>query len=128
MQRLKFHPAWERQMDPSMQVEIEEKFHQTLNERDMFVPLYHALNHQGDYLLTILIHNRTDESMDLSSFALTISDTKTLAEQEGFPTAEWSIEPHTSSPWTFIFSSQNHWVSDVEKIRISELQILPINR
>ncbi|MBR7553441.1 SLAP domain-containing protein [Allobacillus sp. GCM10007491] len=109
MQQLQYHSAWIKQVDSTLDQQIQKAFIQTReNEDQIIVPLRQAINHKGDYLLTVLLHNREQQILNLSTVHLSVSSLYFQANQQHFSSAEWSVEPMTSAPWTFIFSESNY--------------------
>ncbi|MFC0015709.1 MULTISPECIES: SLAP domain-containing protein [Allobacillus] len=109
MQQLLYHSAWNKQVDSTLDQQIQKAYIQTRDDEDqVIVPLRQAVNHKGDYLLTVLLHNRKQQTLNLSTVHLSVSSPNFKANQQQFSSAEWSIAPMTSAPWTFIFSQANY--------------------
>ncbi|MFC4559791.1 SLAP domain-containing protein [Virgibacillus kekensis] len=105
MQKLKFHPAWERTLSAKDRTQIESIFQDSKlssEEQIQFTPVWQATNYKKELLITVLIHNtgKTAFTFDNQKMAYT-QNGETIAESTF--TLPVSIHEQTSMPWTFIF-------------------------
>ncbi len=125
LQQLLYHPAWKKQVDSGLDQQIQETFLQTRDDQEkVIIPIRQAINHNGDYLLTVLFHNRTQQAIHLSNIHLSVSSPYFQAVQHQFPTTEWYVEPQTSSPWTFIFREMNYSGELADDVRDLQIEFI----
>ena len=68
--------------------------------------LWEAINHKGERLVTVLIHNREDTPLPFQDTAITYyNEDKQIAA--GTFNLPLEIPGKTSMPWTFIFTPAN---------------------
>ncbi|WP_188207190.1 SLAP domain-containing protein [Alkalibacillus aidingensis] len=100
MQKLVFESKWEQTISEQDRQKIESTFNKINipNHQVRLTPLWQAVNHKGELLVTTLIHNSTNQS-------LSFNNTKVQYDNrvEALFTLPISIDPQTSMPWTFIF-------------------------
>ena len=94
------------------------------DQEKVIIPIRQAINHNGDYLLTVLFHNRTQQAIHLSNIHLSVSSPYFQAVQHQFPTTEWYVEPQTSSPWTFIFREMNYSGELADDVRDLQIEFI----
>lgn len=107
MQKLTFEQAWDKTISLKDREKIHEVFlatNQKKNETIKFIPLWQAKNHKGELLVTVLIHNFSEQSLAFHNNKLhyLTSNNEIIAEHT-FSHASLMLEPETSMPWTFIF-------------------------
>lgn len=110
MQTLQFEPAWEKTIATKDRIMIEKVFQKEVAPVDaaMFISfLKKAINHQGHLLVTVLIHNQTEVALQLKHTLIAYHEQE-QAVATGIFTLPFDIPPHTTMPWTFIFTEQNH--------------------
>ncbi|MBM7570760.1 SLAP domain-containing protein [Aquibacillus albus] len=110
MQQLQFESSWKKTISPKDQQHIEQVFletKQTEENRINFTALWEAKNHKGDLLVTVLIHNPTeDAAIFLSKRLQYVKDDEVIATHT-FTLPSLVVEQHTSMPWTFIFPNES---------------------
>lgn len=107
MQTLYFESAWDKTIAPDDREKITKHFKSLQAKNDITLSfLWEAINHRGERLVTVLIHNTTDLAL---SFKDTVVAFRTGDSQiaAGAFTLPLEIPPQTSMPWTFIFSPSN---------------------
>src|SRR5690625_2803213 len=109
MQKLQFESAWDKTIAPKDRRQISDIFHScatSLNIGVHFSFLWEAENHKNELLVTALIHNYNDTSLQIKNAIITYQ-----IEQEKLATGIFNVHPiipgNTSMTCTFIFSSQN---------------------
>lgn len=108
MQKLTFHPAWEKTIAAEDRERITLSFEAMdfgySNKEIEFTSLSQAKNHRGDLLVIVLIHNTSqqDHTIHDEKISYEVKNTS-LAEHTFF--LPFTIKKHTSMPWTFIFPS-----------------------
>lgn len=67
MQNLVFEEAWDKTISNQDRYEIERAFQQSMIPQNelLCTPLWRAINHKGDLLVTVLIHNGTKEDFSI---------------------------------------------------------------
>lgn len=105
MLNLKFEQAWEKTISEQDRLYIERFVtnHPIHGYSVRFSPLWRAMNHKGDLLLTAIIHNPTEGGIPINNMQFQyLSNGESLAEHT-FTITSLIIEPKTCMPWTFIF-------------------------
>lgn len=107
MQTLYFEEAWERTVSRQDREKIKKHFAAAQLGNEVAISfLWEAINHHNDKLVTALIHNPTETSLEINqmpiSFMLLNGERVTNLFQLPVP-----IPANTSMPWTFIFNKQN---------------------
>lgn len=105
MQKLILDPTWESTLSPADCEMIQEKFNRTVNEveRLVAVPIWRAVNHKGELLITALIHNRTSEKITFMNQQVAYIEEGNEMASCIFTIKRLVIGAHCSMPWTFIF-------------------------
>ncbi|MFB4169935.1 SLAP domain-containing protein [Virgibacillus sp. JSM 102003] len=106
MQRLTFHPSWDKGLSDDDREWINHIFQETRisNQCNIeFTPLWDALNHKGDLLVTVLVHNTGEKNFFFDNHDLIYSVNNQTMAEHCFMLPNFIIEPTTSMPWTFIF-------------------------
>ncbi len=105
IQKLYFEPAWERTISEQHRTQITNIFKQIKIEKVVHgtaTYLWHAYNHQGNLLVTVLLHNSSDKAIHFKHKLV-----RCLSGEEEIAVQTFSIPsempPYTSMPWTFIF-------------------------
>ncbi|QDP39909.1 SLAP domain-containing protein [Radiobacillus deserti] len=115
MQKLVFEDKWEKTIAEEDRLRIQEIFANLQSEQKdglFFIPIRQAVNHRDDLLVSVLIHNATNEPITFEEKNVKyLEDCKVMGEY--FFTLPVRIEAYTSMPWTFIFpkSALNNYVS-----------------
>lgn len=109
MQKLQFESAWDKTIAPQDRKQVIDAFQQitTDTKKGVFITfLWKAENHKNELLVTALIHNYDDTSLQMNHTVIAYQ-----IEQENIITNTFNVKPvipgNTSMPWTFIFSSLN---------------------
>ena len=106
MQQLQFDSSWDKALAAEDRQNIERIFHETkhLNSAGiLFSPIREAINHKGELLVTVLVHNFTDNPLSFTNLRLLYSVLgKTIADNT-FTLPALEIPSQVSMPWTFIF-------------------------
>lgn len=109
MQTLYFEPAWDKTIAPADREKIVNHFNSQVTQLENgihFLFLWEAFNHQGERLVTALIHNREDMPFRIQDTTIAFfKRNKQIAN--GLFHIPCEIQGKTSMPWTFIFSSIN---------------------
>ncbi|WP_163538608.1 SLAP domain-containing protein [Gracilibacillus sp. YIM 98692] len=124
MQRLVFEKKWEYTISANDKLQIQQLFKKTSSNPeqksiDMY-PIRFALNHRRDLLATMLIHNFTDQSINLSNMEISICYDKFEIAHHSFQEGRLRLQANTSMPWTFIFpeGSYDDFPSQTDSIAI----------
>ena len=122
MQKLQFEPAWDRTIADKDRKWIEHMFKEHLINKENgghFTFLREAINHKGELLVTVLIHNFDESPLSLKSTIISYEDEK--QEIIGTFDVPYEIPGKTSIPWTFIFPSSSSTKSapDYKLTRVS---------
>jgi len=106
MQQLKFEPSWDKALSSKDRIMFQQLFKETsVSDANLtqLVPVWHASNYKGELLITVLIHNFTNQTLSFHNTKLSyIENGKSVAEHT-FTHSSLIIEPGVSMPWTFIF-------------------------
>lgn len=119
MQELVFHPAWERTISKQDRIKIEEIFtetYQSINNDYKIIPIWQAVNHHGDFLITTLIHNKTDHALTFQNAQIEYVFGDETVATDTFTIPDLIIKAGTSMPWTFIFQSEQWKEFDLDYI------------
>jgi SLAP domain-containing protein len=106
MQMLRFESSWDKTLSDKDRVIIQQLFLETSrfnNESIQFVPLWQAINHKGDLLVTVLIHNFTKHVRLFQDNKMHYLENNKIVAEHIFTLPSLIIESKTSMPWTFIF-------------------------
>jgi len=106
MQQLQFEASWDKALAAEDRQTIEKIFNETkdINRVNiLFSPLREAINHKGELLVTVLVHNFTDHQLDFTNTKLVYSIHGEVIAENIFTLRALSIPAFTSMPWTFIF-------------------------
>ena len=107
MQTLYFEPAWDKTIAPADREKIIAHFQSRHLENDIQLSfLWEAINHKGERLVTVLIHNTEDTSLPLQDTVIAYcKEGKQITT--GIFNLPLVIPRKTSMPWTFIFTPAN---------------------
>ncbi|WP_077358338.1 SLAP domain-containing protein [Virgibacillus halodenitrificans] len=109
MQTLIFETAWDKTIAPRDREQIEALFIETkdlFNEGIHFIPIRQAVNHRGDLLISVLIHNFSQEDYLFDKKTLQYKWEEKIIASHTFTLPFHIIKHHTSMPWTFIFPKE----------------------
>lgn len=99
--QLLFEQTWADAIAPIDRQAITQLFEQTKDSQERFSHYKTATNHHGHTLITLLIHNRSDQT-------LTFNHTEVAFENhvDFFTIPKLIIPPKTSTPWCFIYKNK----------------------
>lgn len=108
MQSLVWQEKWATTLSKQDRREIEGIFSQSVRHLHKgmvnFTPIWQAKNHRNDLLISVVIHNTTEDRFALQNTPIAyIAENETTLAQHTFTTNQIVVEPNTSMPWTFIF-------------------------
>lgn len=106
MQQLKFEPSWDKALSSKDRNMFQEVFAKTCvhdTNRTQLVPVWHASNYKGELLITVLIHNFTNQTLTFHNTTLRYIEEDNVAAEHIFTHPSLIIESEVSMPWTFIF-------------------------
>lgn len=103
-QQLFFEQAWERTIAFIDRQEITKRFHeQPINNKRSLQFIKKAYNHKNHLLITVIIHNQTEQALEINHTKVTcMKDDRQVAT--GTFRLPCNIPAYHSMPWTFIFS------------------------
>ncbi|MBB6453166.1 SLAP domain-containing protein [Salirhabdus euzebyi] len=113
MQKLQLESSWDKTLSPRDRDEIEQAFSRvTLSGADIqFTPLWQAMNHKGQLLVTVLVHNTRKEGFTFTNSKLHYKENGVTAAKHTFTIPALCIGAETTMPWTFIFPVESLTVS-----------------
>ncbi|MEH6949512.1 SLAP domain-containing protein [Bacillus sp. JJ634] len=106
MQKLQFEPSWDKTLSLKDRKRIEEIHSETSlsNPANMqLTPLWQATNHKGELLITVLVHNFSQQVLLFHNKKLRYIENKEIIAEHIFILPSLVIQRETSMPWTFIF-------------------------
>lgn len=125
LQQLLYHPAWKKQVDSGLDQQIQETFLQTRDDQEkVIIPIRQAINHNGDYLLTVLFHNRTQQAIHLSNILYPSLLHTSKRYNINFRQLSGMLSLQTSSPWTFIFREMNYSGELADDVRDLQIEFI----
>lgn len=110
MQQLQFESAWDKTIADQDRKRIERIFAETNFHQDQDItlaPATVAKNHKGQLLVTVLIHNFTNESYAFHGKTLQYKEKNQIKGEHTFDSPTLTIAEQTSMPWTFIFPADS---------------------
>ena len=105
VQQLYFHPSWDKTISEQDRLAIEQLFDETYTQVDDTVtsPVFRtAVNHKGELLVTVLVHNFTHRALRFSKRDILLINGDEVHEQT-VSIADFTVPAFTSMPWTFMF-------------------------
>ncbi|MER2260519.1 MAG: SLAP domain-containing protein [Psychrobacillus sp.] len=106
MQQLKFEASWDKAIAKRDRLYIEKVFEETkksLSNNIVFTPIKEAINHKNELLVTVLVHNFTEQSLSFQKTRICyLIEEDTIAKND-FTIPAFVVPSKTSMPWTFIF-------------------------
>ncbi|MFC0186898.1 SLAP domain-containing protein [Fictibacillus aquaticus] len=109
MQKLLFEPAWDKALASQDREYIKKIFEETKDaapeDAISSAVLRKAVNHKGERLVTVLIHNRSSEEEVFHDRTVELQKEDGSSEEKAF-TLPIAVPPYTSMPWTFIFPAK----------------------
>ncbi|WP_026678824.1 SLAP domain-containing protein [Fictibacillus gelatini] len=104
MQQLLLEESWEKAISQKDRTEIERAFREIHNgEGITFTPLWEAVNHKGEWLITVIINNFTRDPINFDGIHLSYVVNGKAAAGSTFYLPSLVVPGKTSMPWTFIF-------------------------
>ncbi|MFT8320496.1 MAG: SLAP domain-containing protein [Bacillus sp. (in: firmicutes)] len=110
MQKLIFESAWDKTISQKDRKAIEQAFQKAdiiETAAIPITPLWQAINHKGDLLATVIIHNINNKDLFLNHTRLNYFEENTLIAEYAFKVSAIILPPKTSMPWTFIFPKES---------------------
>ncbi|WP_117170943.1 SLAP domain-containing protein [Paraliobacillus sediminis] len=110
MQQLQFESAWDKTIADQDRKRIERIFSETNHHQVQDItlaPVTVAKNHKGELLVTVLIHNFTEESFRFHGKTLQYKEKNLIKATHTFGSPTLTITKQTSMPWTFIFPTDS---------------------
>ncbi|VEI06524.1 SLAP domain-containing protein [Kurthia zopfii] len=98
---LSFEKTWENAIAPIDRQAITQLFEDTKDSQERYSHYKSTTNHRGHTLITLLIHNRSDQP-------LLFNHTEVAYENnvDFFTIPKLIIPPKTSTPWCFIYKNK----------------------
>jgi|SRR5690625_4181924 len=124
MQKLLFEKAWNKTISEADRTEIKTAFQKAVLFRKpaiQFSQLWQAMNHKGDLLITVIIHNVSEDAFPFKNQTLYYRAEEKTAAKHNF-TLPVEVKAKTSMPWTFIFPKESIISSSGTDIGIIELE------
>ncbi|MEK3907330.1 SLAP domain-containing protein [Oceanobacillus sp. FSL W7-1309] len=106
MQRLQYEASWDKALPAKDREIIEDVFQETKlsgNQAVAFTPLWQAMNYKGELLVTVIVHNFTDNPFSFQMEPIRYVENSELVAANEFTIPALTIEAETSMPWAFIF-------------------------
>ncbi|WP_066185906.1 SLAP domain-containing protein [Gracilibacillus timonensis] len=107
MQQLIFTEAWDRTISSQDRQRLETLFQQTKDtaHHDLsFTIVRIAVNHHNHLLVTVLIHNTSNQTIDLTCETIHLLSNKQFLSKLSITDPRLRLPTNTSMPWTFIFT------------------------
>ena len=106
MQQLQFESSWAKALSAQDRESIEKLFNDTKQQQDstiVFSPIRQAINHRNELLITVLVHNFSQQPLQFKDTRLVYSNETEVLAENVFTLPTLTIPPQVSMPWTFIF-------------------------
>lgn len=106
MQQLQFESSWAKALSAQDRESIEKLFNETKQQHDstiVFSPIRQAINHRNELLVTVLVHNFSQQPLQFKDTRLVYSNETEVLAENVFTLPTLTIPPQVSMPWTFIF-------------------------
>jgi len=111
MQQLQFEAAWNKTLCTEDRELIQTIFNETKNVDNSgihFSPIREAFNHKKELLVTVLIHNFTQNPYMFDNTRIVYENTQEIIAEKLFTFKSLVIPPFVSIPWTFIFPEDSY--------------------
>lgn len=111
MQHLQFEKSWDKALSAQDRSYIEKVFVETkhLNGTGViFSPIREAINHKKALLVTVLVHNFTDQPLTFNNTRLRYKIQGEVIAENEFTLPNLVIPNEVSMPWTFIFPKESY--------------------
>lgn len=106
LQKLMFESSWDKALSSKDRKDIEAIFLET-NENNLenirLSPIWNAVNHRGELLITVLVHNFTQKTLTFNEKRLVYIENDEIVAESSFTLTTLVIPSKVSMPWTFIF-------------------------
>ena len=123
MQKLQFEQAWNKTISQNDRLAIEQLFQKTalLQENHIACPIFRqAINHKNKMLVTVLIHNFSDQVLTFENRTVHCKLDDGQVSQN-FTIQALRIPAKTSMPWTFIFEESSVFLfANLLEVKIDE--------
>ena len=106
MQQLQFESSWDKALSAQDRDTIEKIFNNTKGQHYstiVFSPIRQAINHRNELLITVLVHNFSQQPLQFKDTRLVYSNETEVLAENIFTLPTMTIPPQVSMPWTFIF-------------------------
>ena len=106
MQQLRFESSWDKTLSAQDRDYIEKLFNDTKQQHHstiVFSPIREAINHRNELLITVLVHNFSQNPFTFKGTRLVYSNEHEVLAENLFTLPTFTIPPQVSMPWTFIF-------------------------
>ena len=106
MQQLRFESSWDKTLSAQDRDTIERLFNDTKQQHHatiVFSPIREAINHRNELLITVLVHNFSQNPFTFEDTRLVYSNDQEMLAENVFTLPTLTIPPQVSMPWTFIF-------------------------
>lgn len=111
MQHLQFEKSWDKALSGQDRSYIEKVFVETkhLNSTGViFSPIREAINHKEALLVTVLVHNFTDQPLTFDNVRLLYRIGEESIAEMVFTLPNLVVPNKVSMPWTFIFPKESY--------------------
>ncbi|MEK4229745.1 SLAP domain-containing protein [Solibacillus sp. FSL H8-0538] len=125
MQQLQFEASWNKALATQDRHTIEKIFTETKQPNSSCIlcsPIRQAINHKQELLVTVLVHNFTDQPLTFNKTRIVYRMQDEVIADEKFTLPTLIIPPQVSLPWTFIFPSLSY--SPLASFENGRLEIL----
>lgn len=126
MQTLVFENAWNKTISERDRERVRQSFTNVTLEDHVaiqFTPLWQAMNHKGELLVTTLIHNCSTDDVTLQDESLSVKHGHSLIVTHSF-TIPFVVHAKTSMPWTFIFPvhvlPERTWINENIELTLTQ--------
>jgi SLAP domain-containing protein len=109
VQKLRFESSWDKTLSAKDRERIKQVFLETSTTNKSshsLAPLWQAINHKGDLLMTVLVHNFDNQALSFHNKKLRYVENNKVMAEHIFTLPSLTIEYETSMPWTFIFPAE----------------------
>lgn len=111
MQKLQFEASWDKALSAKDRSTIERIFietHQKNHSDILCSPIQEAINHKEELLITVLIHNFTEDDLTFDNTRIIYSNELGILAKNEFTLPRLTIPSQVSMPWTFIFPKDSY--------------------
>lgn len=111
MQYLRFESSWDRTLAAQDRRKIESIFSNTKNQSGediSFSPIREAMNHKEELLVSVLVHNFTEDIITFNGTRILYSKQGVILADNTFTLPKLAIPSQVSMPWTFIFPKDSY--------------------